>query len=207
MIRFLIALAGAYVLGSFPSAYVIGKLAKGIDIRQHGSGNVGASNVFRVVGKKWGILTLLLDISKGVMSVVVIAPHFYEPHVCGSKLTYSLFVGLAAVVGHNWTIFLGLRGGKGVATSLGVGVGLLPKAALLALSVWIVVLLLSGYISVASIAAALSFPVWVLAFYRHLPGYRVLLALSTLLAGLIVFTHRSNMERLRRGDEHRLWKK
>ncbi len=207
MIFFILALISAYLLGAFPSAYVIGRFVKGIDIREHGSGNVGASNVLRVVGKKWGFLVLALDILKGFLSVTLVASFFYARDPAFSKLFYALLVGIAAVSGHNWTVFLNFRGGKGVATSLGVGLGLLPKAALSAFFVWVLCLLPLGYIAVASIVAAISFPFWIFVFYRSIQGFLFVFLISLGLAILIVYMHRSNVKRLLEGKEHRVWDK
>lgn len=207
MITLLAALGVAYLLGSFPSAYVIGRLVKGIDIRKHGSGNVGASNVFRVIGRKWGILVLLLDILKGFLAATWVAPFAYEKSPVFSPLLYGLVIGMVTVAGHNWTIFLKFRGGKGVATSLGVGLGLLPKAALLAFALWVLLLIPFGYISVSSIVAALSFPACIVLLYRDVPGFPWVFAVSLVLAVLIVYMHRSNIQRLKEGKEHRVWDK
>jgi glycerol-3-phosphate acyltransferase PlsY len=207
MVPFLTALALGYLLGSIPWAYVITKGVKRVDIRQQGSGNVGASNVFRVVGKKWGLLVLCLDVLKGSLAVSVIAPLFYAREPLFSELLYAFLVGLAAIAGHNWTVFLNFRGGKGVATSLGVSLAVLPGAALASLGVWITVLIPFGYISVASMAAALSFPVWMTLFYRSMSGFPLLLVLSLVLSLLIVYMHRSNIQRLRQGTEKKVWQR
>lgn len=194
----------AYLLGSLPSAYLVGKCVKRIDIREHGSGNVGASNVFRVVGKKWGLLVLFLDIFKGYLAVRVLSDSSGTGVLSLPAMVYGLVVGIAVVAGHNWTIFLGFRGGKGVATSLGVALALMPKAAMAAFLLWVVVLCLTGYISLASILAALSFPIWVLFFYRGVPGLAIVWVVCLALAVLVVLTHRSNIQRLYDGTEHRI---
>ncbi len=206
MIHFILCIAAAYLLGSIPSAYLAGRLLKNIDIRQHGSGNVGASNVFRVVGKKWGILVLIADALKGFLALVLIARWGYQHHPLFSKPLYFLLTGMAAVAGHNWTVFLNFHGGKGVATSLGVGLGLFPKAALLALSVWIALLIPFGYIAVSSMAAALSFPLWIFLLYRHIEGFMLILGITIVLAVLLIYMHSSNIQRLLRGTENRVWK-
>lgn len=207
MLIFLLCVAGAYFCGSIPSAYIIGRLVKKVDIRQHGSGNVGASNVFRVVGKKWGILVLVTDVLKGFLSVALIARWGYEQHPMFSKSLYLLLIGISAVAGHNWTLFLNFHGGKGVATSLGVGLGLLPKAALMALGVWILVLIPFGYIAVSSMVAAISFPFWVWLLYRSIEGFAGIFFISILLALLITCMHRANIKRLLTGNENRVWKR
>jgi len=207
VLNLILSCAASFFLGSFPSGWVIGKWVKGIDIRQHGSGNVGATNVFRVVGKSWGGLVLLLDALKGLISVTIIASFFLQEHSSFSSPLWRLVTGFAAIAGHNWTPFLAFKGGKGVATSLGVALGLFPKAACSALASWAVVLAVSGYVSLASIAAAISFPAWMFFFYRQTAGSAILIGLSTLLGLLILYTHRTNLVRLLTGKEHRIWKK
>lgn len=204
---FLFCVASAYLLGAIPSAYILGRLVKNIDIRQHGSGNVGASNVFRVVGKKWGILALSADVLKGFLAIALIARWGYQQQPLFPEFVYSLLVGLAAVAGHNWTLFLNFRGGKGVATSLGIGLGLFPKAALLSLGIWILFLIPFGYIAVSSMAAALSFPLWIYFLYRNIEGFQIIFCVSLFLALLLVYMHRSNILRLRQGVENRVFKK
>ena len=207
MVAFIFCLIAAYLLGSIPTAYLVGKTVKKIDIREHGSGNVGASNVFRVVGKKWGISVFAVDVLKGYLSSALLAAWGYAHHPLFSMPVYGLLVGMAAVAGHNWTVFLNFNGGKGVATSLGVGLGLLPKAALLAFGVWILVLLPWGYIALSSMIAALSFPLWIFLLYRHIEGFAVILCVSLALAIVIIYRHRGNMRRLLAGNENRVWKK
>lgn len=207
MASFFFCLILAYFVGSTPTAYLIGKWVKKVDIRQHGSGNVGASNVFRVVGKKWGFLVLGIDVVKGFLSSALIAKWGYSQNPILTLPVYCLLVGMAAVAGHIWTLFLNFRGGKGVATSLGVGLGLLPKAALLALGVWILVLIPSGYIALSSMVAALSFPLWIYLLYRTVDGFAVIFGISLILAVVIIYMHRSNIQRLRAGTENRVWKK
>jgi len=207
MAFFFLCLILAYLVGSTPTAYLVGKWVKKIDIRQHGSGNVGASNVFRVVGKKWGFFVFGIDVIKGFLASAIIAKWGYGQNPVLSMPVYCLLIGMAAVVGHNWTLFLNFRGGKGVATSLGVGLGLLPKAALLALGVWILVLIPYGYIALSSMVAALSFPVWIYLLYRTIDGFAVIFVISLVLAAVIIYMHRSNIQRLLAGTENRVWKK
>ena len=207
MLIFFLCVVLAYLVGSTPTAYLIGKWVKKIDIRQHGSGNVGASNVFRVVGKKWGFLVLGIDVIKGFLSSALIAKWGYSQSPIFSIPVYCLLVGLSAVAGHNWTFFLNFRGGKGVATSLGVVLVLLPKAALLALGVWILVLIPYGYIALSSMLAALSFPVWIYLLYRTIDDFAVIFVISLVLAVVIIYMHRTNIQRLRAGTENRVWKK
>lgn len=192
----------SYLLGSIPSGYIIARVIKKIDIRQHGSGNVGATNVFRVVGKKWGIAVLIVDMLKGWAAASLISGWFLPKNT--SPFLWSLFCGIASIAGHSWTVWLGLRGGKGVATSLGVLFGLVPKAALASILIWVAVFWWKRYVSLGSLAMALSFPLWVALFYRSQDFFRVLLPISVGITCFIFYTHRSNIQRLRRGEEKKL---
>jgi len=191
----------AYLIGSIPVAYIFGRVLKGLDIREHGSGNMGATNAFRVLGKGPGIVVLILDIIKGIIPVTLLANAF------DLKDPWSLvLIAVAAVVGHNWTVFLGFKGGKGMATSLGVLIGLAVQFLVLriillwVLIVWLGLFLLFGYVSLASIVAAIVFPVLMVAFLEPLP----LIMMSIILCVFIVFRHRSNIKRLAKGQENRV---
>ncbi len=192
-----------YFLGSIPTGYLIGKYAGKIDIRQHGSGNVGATNVFRVMGKGWGSIALALDISKGYVASFFLPAWFGVDH----QVITALLTGAAAVGGHTWPIWLKFRGGKGVATSYGVFLGIFPKAVFCALVIWALVAMLTRYVSVASLAAALIFPIAVYHYYKSIPELFAALTVSSLLSAFIFFTHRSNIGRLRKGTENKIGKK
>jgi len=192
----------SYLLGSIPTGYIIARVIKKIDIRQHGSGNVGATNVFRVVGKKWGIMVLIVDVLKG-WAAVFLVPRWLLPENT-TPFLWSLFFGIASISGHSWTVWLGLRGGKGVATSLGVLFGLVPKAALASVLIWIGIFWWKRYVSLGSLAMALSFPLWVTLFYRSEDFFRILLPISIGITCFIFYTHRSNIQRLQRGKEEKL---
>jgi len=198
-----IAAAIAYLLGSIPFGYLLVLLFRQEDIRQTGSGNIGATNVIRS-GSRWlGILTLLLDLGKG-FAAVVIARHL----ATGDHAIQTASIGaLFAVVGHVFPIWLRGKGGKGVATALGVFLALAPLAAWSALGVFIVVLLLTRYVSLASILAAASFPVWVWAAGRALGihyGHGAIFIASTILVpALILLKHGKNVRRLLQGTEFR----
>lgn len=198
--------AGAYLLGSVPFGFLLAK-ARGKDIRTLGSGNIGATNVFRSVGKGPGLLTFLLDFLKGLAAVCLV------PRLAGwlaaggcaaaaaAGIPFRLFCGALAVAGHNWTCFLGFKGGKGVATSAGMLLGLTPGGAGIAFAVWVLAFVSTRYVSVASIlaAAALGAAAWPL-YAREgalLPG------VLTALACLAVWKHRSNIRRLLSGTESR----
>lgn len=204
MLSILTGLSLSYLLGSIPTGFLIGKWIAGIDIRKHGSGNVGATNVFRTVGKRWGIAALLFDIFKGFAAsygcvfLLPAAPSQIEP------LTFQIFCGLFAIVGHTWPVWLKFKGGKGVATSCGVFLGILPKAILGSFFIWTLSAILTRYVSLSSIVAAFSFLLWLFVFYRDLPHFFTLLAVAIAIFFFILYTHRSNIKRLLQGQEHKI---
>jgi len=200
VIKFIGSAGLSYLIGSIPTAYIFGKFMKGIDIRQHGSGNVGATNAFRVLGKGPGTAVLILDIIKGVVPVVVVAG-FLVPDVSG-----RIAAAVAAVCGHNWTCFLNFKGGKGIATTLGVLIGLTvaipearPAVGLCVLS-WALCFSITGIVSVSSLVAAIFLPVLMLVF--NVPTGLVLL--SIVFTVFVVFRHRPNIHRLLIGQEPRV---
>jgi len=195
-------LALAYVAGSFPTSIVVGKLFFHKDIRAEGSGNAGGTNSFRVFGWKAGVAVVVVDVGKGVLAALLISRLGAPSGLPVEAL--RLLGGLAAVVGHVWTLFAGFRGGKGVATAAGALVAVAPLPAAGAALVFALVLFSTGIVSLGSIAAASAFPVWILLL--GLAGYPVspvLLGFGLVLAPLIAFTHRANIGRLRRGEEKR----
>ena len=195
-----IGFVSAYLIGSIPTAYIFGKVLKGIDIRQYGSGNVGATNVFRVIGKTPGIIALIIDALKGFICVTYVASFFlYIVPVVRPEL-YKILIGLFSIAGHNWTVFLKFKGGKGVATSAGVAIGLIPKIFWLGFLVWLVVFFVTGFVSLSSIIAVISVPILTLAFGQ--PGEIVVF--MCLLCLVIVYKHRSNIKRLHNGEEKRI---
>lgn len=194
------ALVLSYLLGSIPTAYVVGRLVKGIDIREHGSGNVGATNVFRVVGKWWGIAVLIFDAMKGFFAVRWI-PYSFSPD---PSFAFSLLCGIAAISGHTWTIWLKFKGGKGVATSAGVFIALAPLAAGTALLVWACLFAWRRYVSLASLSTALSFPIFVVFYYHGREFFGLLFPISLLLTVFTFYTHRENIKRLMKGEEKKL---
>lgn len=188
----------SYFLGSIPTAYILGKLLKGIDIRQHGSGNVGATNAFRILGKSAGIIVLLIDILKGFLAVVVVGNVFDFDQVF-----LRILLGVVVVIGHNWTIFLQFKGGKGIATSLGVLIGLafqfesLRFVLVVTLLAWSIPFLISGYVSLASMIAALVLPV---AMFLTQQSWELLL-LGFVFCIFILIRHIPNTKRLLAGQE------
>ncbi len=201
ILRAVLVLVLGYLLGSLAWSLWVGRL-HGTDLRRHGSGNLGATNVYRVLGWKWGVGVLLLDIGKGTLAVVL-ARALAPPQAAGAL---PALAGLAAVAGHMFTPFAGMKGGKGVATGLGIFLGLAPEAALLAFAAWFGALVLGGWVSVASGIAAALLPVMVVLTRDDLgPRYPWVLALSLLLAALVLVRHRSNWRRVAEGREQALW--
>jgi len=184
----------AYLLGSIPSSVWLGRWLKGIDLREHGSGNAGATNAFRVLGTPIGIVVLLLDMVKGFAAVSLShVQHEIQP---GSEAWMILRVGLGllAIVGHIFPVFAGFKGGKGVAAMAGIGLALHPLAALSALGVYALVFLIGRVSSLGSLAAVVSYPVWMILVFQA--EYRSLWVFSILVPILVIFTHRSNIMRL-----------
>lgn len=187
----------AYLLGSIPFAWLAGR-ARGIDLRQHGSGNLGATNAVRVLGVPTGAGVYLLDTLKGFIPVFVLAPVL----ITNRQDLWAIAMGIAAIVGHVRPVYLGFqKGGKGVATAGGVFLALAPLATAVGLGIWVLVFLPSGYVSLASIVTAALFPVAV--FLTGTPARSALFAVSVVMALFVVWTHRPNIGRLRRGEEHR----
>lgn len=191
----------AYLIGSFASALWVGKIFYGVDIRKHGSGNAGATNVIRVFGYKAGVPVMLFDIFKGWLAVQL-AGWINPADLAGDDLIYMRVVmGGAAVLGHVFPVFAGFRGGKGVGTFAGVGIALFPLAFIIILTVFIVVLSATRYVSLASIIGSLLFPVVVIIIdHQQNPA---LIVLSLLVALFIPWTHRKNIRRLFRGEENK----
>lgn len=205
MILLVLALAASYLLGSIPAAYIAGK-SRGIDLRKHGSGNLGATNVIRVLGPKIGLLVFAFDVAKGAVPVLffprwvpVSAMPLHDPVVTG------ILCGIAAIFGHARPIYLKFgKGGKGVATAAGVFLALAPIQTLLTLVVFAVVLLSSGYVSLGSLTSATLLPV-LLAVTMGIRSWPF--AISIVVALFVFWTHRANIARLRRGEEHRFGKR
>lgn len=186
-------LVAGYFAGSFPTSFLGGKLA-GIDLRQHGSKNLGATNVYRVLGWKWAVPVGIIDIAKGAIPVALAS------RAAGDRTWLPLAVGCAAVLGHVFSVFLRFRGGKGVATAAGVVLALAPAALGVSAAVWVGVLTVTGFVSLASMLGAVAFPISVRLFY---PASAYVFWVGIVLACFIVFTHRSNIGRLLSGTENR----
>ena len=219
VLAYILTALGAYLLGSIPTGFLVAK-AKGIDIRSVGSGNIGATNAMRVLGKPAGIAVLLMDAAKGFLALVLWTPIIYNEFggidcmCCGvpafdpGALTqipnYAVLAGVCAVLGHNYTCWLKFKGGKGIATTAGVYLALAPWALLIALMVFIVAILLTKYVSVGSISAAVALPVtvWVMTPHNLFLGI-----VTTALGALAIYKHKSNIQRLIAGTENRLGQK
>lgn len=200
-----LGVALAYLAGSIPAAYIAGKVTKGIDLRQHGSGNLGATNVYRLLGAKVAVAVLLFDAAKGAIPVLWF-PRLFNAGVDAHTATlWAIGYGIAAIAGHVRPVFLlGKGGGKGVATASGVFGALAPGAIGVALVVWFLVLVTSGYMSLASLAGAVALPIAIVV----MSGIRSpLFPVSLAVAAFVFWTHRSNIGRLRRGEEPRFGRK
>lgn len=192
----------AYLLGSVPTAVWVGKSYYKIDIREHGSKNAGATNTFRVLGKKPGIIVLCVDIMKGALAVLL--PYFIlgetlERH---HMIHIELICALMAVIGHVFPLFAGFRGGKGVATSLGVIIGLHPPAAFICLGLFLVVFIVSKYVSLGAITAAIAFPLLIIFYFKSDSFW--LNVFSIILSAVVIFAHRKNIGRLVKGTEGKM---
>jgi acyl phosphate:glycerol-3-phosphate acyltransferase len=207
----------SYLCGSLPTGYLIGR-SRGLDIRKQGSGNIGATNVARVLGRRWGIAVFLVDAAKGfvaVMAAVWLSRHFpLAVSGAGAPVTTPVMAPTSAgilgaiwcILGHNFPIWLGFKGGKGVATSLGVLLGLVPVSALAALAIWVVVFLTTRYVSVASLIAAAAVPL-VTVWRATWPADWPVVAMTIVAAILVFWRHKANISRLRQGTEHRFERK
>ena len=200
------AIIASYLLGSIPTAYIFGRLLRGIDIRKFGSGNVGATNALRALGRGAGITVLLLDILKGFLAVVVLGGIFSVRVTLVSQEFLRLILGVTCILGHNWTIFLGFKGGKGIAAALGVFIGLavdiagLRPVLLLLILTWFAVFLVSRIVSLASLATALALP-WYLFLFKQ---SALLIWFGIILSLLAIWRHKSNLIRILQGKEPRL---
>ena len=206
MILSVVGIILAYLLGAIPFGYIIAKYWAKIDIRKEGSGNIGATNALRIMGKKAGVTVLILDLLKGTLAVMLIGRLFYEGAAGSNQLAYVYIIAIAAICGHVWTIFLSFKGGKGVSTALGVLIGLssydvkFGLILLLALCVWFLVVYFSKYVSLASIIAAIVLPIGLSIFMRSLPA----LIFGIMVAFIVIYSHRQNVHRLLTNTEKKI---
>jgi glycerol-3-phosphate acyltransferase PlsY len=203
----ILAIIISYLIGSIPVAYIFGRALKGIDIRQYGSGNVGATNALRVLGKPAGIGVLALDIFKGFIAVFFLGNFAVAKTGFLSEEALRIILGLTCITGHNWTIFLKFKGGKGVATTLGVLLGLgfkipgLMVVLSLVILTWLLAFLFLRIVSLASVISALGLPIYMLCLRQS----SILIASSFLLALFIILRHKSNFKRIFQGKERRVF--
>lgn len=205
MISLIIIIVLSYLVGSIPTSIIMSKLFRSIDIRDHGSGNAGATNAFRVLGWKIGSVVMLVDVGKGVFATLIISTLRLDAIGLQPEVI-KIIAGLMAVLGHIWTIFAGFRGGKGVGTGAGMLIALYPLAALICFLIFTTVLLTVRIVSISSMTAATSLPIvlWLLKSFCNYPVSDILLYFSIFIAMLIIFTHRSNIKRLLKGEEKRI---
>jgi glycerol-3-phosphate acyltransferase PlsY len=204
---FVLLLVSAYLVGSVPTSIMLGKVLRGIDVREHGSRNPGATNTFRVLGWKIGTLVGAIDIFKGYAAAALLPAAFPENSLAPGELL-PIMAGFAAIAGHVWTVFANFRGGKGVGTAFGVFIGLAPIPSLIVLIVWVTLTFATGYVSVGSIAAAAALPLSVVFLGLGRGDISIPLSvLSTVVGVLVIIRHRSNIGRLLRGEENRFGKR
>jgi glycerol-3-phosphate acyltransferase PlsY len=204
----------SYLVGSVPTSIIVGRWYRGIDIRQFGSGNAGGTNVIRVLGWKAGVFVILMDMAKGLLATVVISRlmfgslPFQNATPFDDATVVRIIAGSAAILGHVWTLFAGFKGGKGIATAGGMLIGVAPVEVAVSAAVFALVFLITHYVSLGSVSAALAFPLTM--FFREnvfmvdVEGYNTLIFFSIGISLLIIFTHRSNIGRLLKGTENRL---
>lgn len=195
----------AYLMGSIPTSVWLGRAIKGVDLREHGSGNAGTTNAFRVLGKPIGVMVFIVDMGKGFLAVSL--SNFQAEFETGSEAWLILRIGLGvlSVIGHIFPLFAGFKGGKGVATMAGVGFALHPLAALAAMGIYLLVFLLSRVSALGSLSAVITYPVWMILVFQT--DYQSLRIFSLFVPVLVILTHRSNIKRLFKGNENRIPKK
>jgi glycerol-3-phosphate acyltransferase PlsY len=205
IIKLPLTLILSYLLGSIPTAVWIGKISHGIDVREHGSGNAGATNVIRVLGWKTGIPVLLIDVLKGWLAAMLPAFFGLAGQDTAQMTNLQIFAGICAVLGHIFPVLAGFRGGKGVAAIFGVLLAIDPLVTASCMGVFLLVLFITGYVSVSSMIAGLAFPVFLLFFFDTPSVF--LKIFSVLVAVALIITHRKNIRRLLKGEESKLFKK
>ena len=201
----IVAVCLAYLLGSLPWSVWLGKAFKGVDLREHGSGNAGATNAFRVLGKPIGVIVLILDMLKGYAAVsLVYLQNEIEPHT-ELWMIFRIGLGLVAILGHIFPVFAGFRGGKGVATMTGIGLAVQAFSTLAAMGVYLLVFLGFRISALGSLMAAISYPIWVIWVFKT--EFLSLKIFSVFVVILVLITHRSNIKRLVQGEEKSLFRK
>lgn len=208
----------SYLLGAIPNAFIVGKIFKKIDLRRHGSGNLGSTNAFRILGVPLGILVQVLDIAKGLLVVLVISKFFYHALPFENITPFEditlikIIAGVSAVIGHTFSVFTSFKGGKGINTALGMMISLSPVDVSISLGAFILIVIFSGYISLGSVIATSMVPAIMFIreniFNVEIDGYKTLIVFTVLTALFIIYNHRTNIKRLLYGNENRfdsLW--
>lgn len=203
----------SYLIGSFPTALVVSKNFFGFDIREKGSGNMGSTNAFRVLGWKWGVVVQIIDILKGLIPVILVANIFGNEIIYpsiksdDSLIIIKLIAGFSSICGHIWTVFAGFKGGKGINTALGVLIAIAPIDVIISLIAFAIILISTGYVSLGSITASVIIPISLFirkeVFGKEIQGYDILIIFFIIIACLLIYTHRKNIERLIKGTENR----
>ncbi len=214
MLNLFVIIILSYLVGSIPTSIIVAKKVKGIDIRNHGSGNAGGTNTLRVLGWKYGILVMVIDSLKGTFAVLVISRIYLSDSLFQHETIFNDFAvvqiiaGISTVLGHIWTIFAGFKGGKGVATALGFLLGIVTVDVLLAFAIFFFVVFVSKYVSLASIIAAFSLPFIMIIreniFNVNIQSYTTLLPFIILISSIVIFTHKKNIVRLINGNETKI---
>jgi glycerol-3-phosphate acyltransferase PlsY len=214
IVRLIVVSVLSYLVGSIPTALLVSKKIFGFDIREKGSGNVGSTNAYRIMGWKWGLLVQLVDVVKGVFAVTVVAYLFHGEVIPFPNKTpfedmtlIRIICGCLAVIGHIWSVFAQFKGGKGINTAAGMLLGIAPVEFAVIFAIFIITVGLSGYISLGSIAAALALPTTMIARYNifnvNIEGYHTVVWFLVFLSLLVLYTHRANIERLLAGQENK----
>lgn len=204
----------SYLIGAIPTSIIVAKSRRGIDIRQHGSGNAGGTNVIRVLGWKIGVLVIALDMAKGLIATILVSRLMFGALPFENKTPFDdytvvqIIAGCSAMLGHIWTLFAGFRGGKGIATAGGMLIGIAPVEVAVSFGIFAIVFMVSHYVSLGSLSAAVAFPLTMFfrenVFLVEIEGYHTLIYFSIGIALLIIYTHRSNIRRLLAGTENRI---
>ncbi len=204
----ILILFASYLIGSFPTSILMGRFLKGIDIREHGSGNAGGTNVFRVLGWKPALIVIAFDIFKGWFPTFYLAKLFFDSTSLPDLGLFQILCGFCAVLGHTYTIFAGFKGGKGVGTLAGLLIALFPLAVPLCILVFAITLIFTGYVSIGSIMASASLPIilLLLPLLGIEPAQLSVLIFSLMVPIFVIYTHRSNISRLRNDEENQFEK-
>ena len=201
LVKIAVVAVSSYLIGAIPASFLMGRLVRGIDLREHGSGNLGAANTFRVLGPKAAVPVLLFDIGKGFVAV------WFLSKIGNGNIWFAMLAAVTVVLGHNYSIFLRFSGGKGVGTTAGAFLALAPQSLTICIGIWIIMLLLTRIVSLASMVAAVLLPVSVLLSDRLFgtDTHPLVLVLSILVALLVMYKHRPNIRRLREGSEKKIF--